>query len=168
MLCDVENKKYKQYILAAGNSAACLFTTLPSLPPLPSYMLSPLPTSTSPFLHPTSFSSSLAPSSPVSRPTPAPLLNSATSAPLLPSTSLPLLPHPSPFASCPSPSYHPLTCPPHPASLYYSSPSYHHPTIPSLLVSLHSLLLRMCESGSCLILLELLAINVSRNQDWTL
>ena len=47
-LADVKDQYYKPYILAAGNTAGYLFMTLPSLPPLPSYMFPTCPTSTSP------------------------------------------------------------------------------------------------------------------------
>ena len=42
---DVKDQYYKPYSLAAGNTAGCLYLTLPSLPPLPSYMNPPRPTS---------------------------------------------------------------------------------------------------------------------------
>jgi len=55
----------------------------------------------------------------------------------------------------PSPSYCPPASLPHPSSLHFPSPSYRPPTIPSLFASLHSLLLRIRESGSCPILLDM-------------
>ena len=42
-----------------------------------------------------------------------------------------------------------------PDSLHCPSPSYYPPTIPSLVASLHSLLLRIRESGSCPILFDM-------------
>jgi len=36
VLCNVKDKYYQQYILAAGNRAGCLFMTLLSIHPLPS------------------------------------------------------------------------------------------------------------------------------------
>ena len=47
---------------------------------------------------------------------------------------------------------HRRSCVDHRASPHFPSPSYHPPTIPSLLTSLHSLLLRIRVSGSCPIL----------------
>jgi len=74
---------------------------------------------------------------------------------LLPSTSLSPPPPPRPFAPRPSPLHTPPIFPSHPVSLHYPSPSYRPATIPSLLFSLHSLLLRMRESGFCPILLDM-------------
>ena len=129
---DVKDQYYKPYIHAASNSTGCRYMTLPSLPPLLSYMFPPRPISTYASLFTTSLPSCHAPPSPVSRSHPPP------SGPPLPSTSLPILPPQRPFAPRPSSSQHPFTCLPRPASLHLPSPSYWLPTILSLLASLPS------------------------------
>ena len=144
---DVKDKNYKPYILAAGNYVACLFMTLPFLPPLPSYTFSPRPSSTSPSLLPTSLPSSHVPSFPVSRPHPPP------STPFLPSTLPP--PQLLPFPSCRVPLPH-IILPPSPLNPVLSIFPLPPIALPLFLlarVSFHSLCIR--ESGSCLILLDL-------------
>ena len=119
---DVKDKYFKPYILAAGDYAGCLFMTLPPLPPIPSYMFPPHPTSTSLSLLPTSLPSSHAPSSPVSCPHP-PLSN-----PFIPSTFLLLPCAPRPFVPRPSPSSSSRLPPPpcfSPFFLFLLSPSHH-------------------------------------------
>ena len=150
--CAVEKEKDRYYepcIHAAGDSPGCLFMTLPCLPPIPSHLYPPRPTSTPPSLLSTSLPSSHAPFPPASRP------HSPLCVPILSSTFLSLPPPSRPCTSRPSPSFHPPAFPPHPASPHFPSPSYRPPTIPSLLASLHFLLLRIRKSGSCPILLDI-------------
>jgi len=65
-----KDRYYKLYIYAADDFPECLFMTLFCLPPLPSHLYPPRPTSTPPSLLPTSLLSSHAPSHPASRPHP--------------------------------------------------------------------------------------------------
>ena len=102
--------------------------TVVLIPPLPTYMLPLLPTFISHTLLPTPLPSSLAHSSPASHPSPP------SCAPILPVQ--PPLPSPSSLIPLRGPSYHP-------------------PTIPPLLASLHALLFCIRKSGSCLILFDI-------------
>ena len=144
-----KDRYYEPHIHAAGSSLGCLFITLPCLHPLPSHLYPPRSTSNPPSLLPNCLPSSHALSPPALRPHPPPSVS------VLPSTFLSPPPPSRPCTSRPSPSCHPLAFPLHPASPHFPSPSYRPPTIPSLLASLHTLHLRIRESGSCPILLDI-------------